>query len=115
MRSPLAFLALCFAGPAAAQTDPLANIRQQELLAQQQMIQQRSIAVENQLNALDARLRAEQSLADLRAQAAPPLPIPSDPALTPTPPAPAGGYASIPDDRLAASNARVRAASGNRR
>jgi hypothetical protein len=115
MRHALALVLTLAAAPAAAQTDPLSNLRQQELMAQQQMLQQRAIALEAQVGALDARMRAEQALSDLRAQAQPRTPIPSDPPLTPQPPAPAGGYASIPDERLDASNRRVREASRNRR
>lgn len=106
---------LLIAGPAAAQTDHRLLAREQELMAQQQMLQQRSIALENQLNALDARVRTEQALSDLRAQRLAPLErLPSDPALTPQVAA-QGSFASVPDDRLEASNRRVREASGNRR
>lgn len=79
--------------------------------AQQQIDRQRAIALENQLNTLDARVQSEQRLRDFQATVpAPGLRGPDHPA--PTTGAP---YASIPDAALAASNERVRAASKNPR
>lgn len=115
MRFLLALALLTTAGPAFAQTDHRTLAREQELRVQQQMLQQRSIALENQLNAIDARVRTEQALSDLRVQQlTPPLRLPDDPAAI-SPSIAQGGFASVPDDRLADSNRRVREASGNRR
>jgi hypothetical protein len=102
------------ANPAPAQIDPLRAAREAEVTAQQQMQFQRSIALENQINALDARVTTEQRLRDLEAQRDYPRQlVPSDPnrrpALDP------GGFVSIPDAALAASNARVREATQLRR
>lgn len=81
---------------------------QSEAWAQRELDRQRGIALENELRAQIGRAAVEQSLSDLRRQLdRPPLgdfggrPAPYDPT-----------YVDIPDDRLAASNARVRAAAG---
>ena len=114
MRALLAILAvLACASSASAQISHETIAREMDLQAQQQMQRQRSIALENQLNALDARVQSEQRLRDVQAARPPAFQSPADPS-TPRP-LTAGGYASIPDAALAASNARVRAASQNRR
>ena len=103
------------ANPAPAQDDPLRSLREAEIFSQQQSARQRTIELENRLNALEARLQTDRSLRDLEVQQyrhLPPRSIPPDDA-RPSPAA--AGYASIPDDRLARSNARVREASRNRR
>ena len=120
MRPMLLALAVCAASaspaPAQAPRDPVARdltIRNQELQAQQMIDRQRSIALENDLNALDARVQSQERLQGLQAQRGPTLaPLASDvkpPALD------MGSYATIPDAALAASNARVREAAQNRR
>ena len=79
--------------------------------AQQQIDWQRAIALENQLNTLDARVQSEQRLRDFQATVPPPgLKGPDR-----TAPTASGPYATIPDAALAASNERVRAASKNPR
>lgn len=112
----LAFAVLAAsANPVPAQVDPLRSLRDAEIFSQQQSDRQRSIELENRLNALDARLQTERGLREIERQQArhlPPRSIPDD-GVRPSPTA--GSYASIPDDRLAASNARVREASRNRR
>jgi hypothetical protein len=61
---------------------------------------------------LDAQLRSDQALREIQAmQARPVLPQP----VGPLSPDAAAAYVSIPDAKLAASNAAVRAASENRR
>ena len=111
----LALAVLAPAAPAAAQDAFALQHMQNELLAQQQMLQQRSVAQSNELMALEARLRTEQSLTDLIIQRQ----TPRLPGLeVPRPPPVAfdtSSLLSIPDDRLAASNAAVREASKNRR
>lgn len=115
MRFLLALPLLAASSAAFAQTDHQILAREQELMVQQQMLQQRSIALENQLSAMEARVRTEQALSDLRVQRlTPPIRLPQDPAANP-PTIMQGGFASVPDDRLADSNRRVREASGNRR
>jgi hypothetical protein len=103
-------LALAAATPAAAQV-ALTLQRDNELWAEQQMARQREVSMYNELNALDARVRTNEALADLDRQARRrELALPKDPkAFDP------GRMVSIPDDRLAASNARVRAAARNQR
>ena len=110
----LAFILLAssaLAAPALAQVSPQAT-QQLDLMTQQQLDRQRSIALENQLNTLDARVQTEQRLRDLQAAAPPPYPR-GAPTLTAT--TATGGYASIPDAALAASNARIRDVTQNRR
>lgn len=104
------------AGPVAAQ-DLYAVERAAELRAEQQMANQRAVALENQLSALEARIRTEEGLRTLREQAARPYLPGSDQPYGAHPPAvgDTGALATIPDDRLAASNARVREAAANRR
>jgi hypothetical protein len=105
------------ANPAPAQVDPLRSLKEGELLSQQQTLRERNIALENQLFNLETRLDTQQRMRELdrqQARHAPVSQIPSDPGAARRSPD-LGGYASIPDDRLAASNARVREASRNRR
>lgn len=113
---PVLAILTAAASPAAAQLDPARIARENDLWAQQQLQNQRAVAMENQLNALDARLSTEVRLRELRDQARRPvLPAPhvsrSASAATPD----LGPFPSIPDETLAASNRRVRAASQNRR
>ncbi|WP_374534934.1 hypothetical protein [Phenylobacterium sp.] len=102
--------ATSLATPALGQVSPQAQ-QQLDLLTQQQLDRQRSIALENQLNALDARVQSERRLQDFQA-AAPPAYARRAPGEGATPGA---GYAAIPDAVLADSNARVRAVTQNRR
>ncbi|HEY8571988.1 hypothetical protein [Phenylobacterium sp.] len=111
-----AALAAC-APPALAQTSLQDLTLQAEIMAQQQLLQQRTIGIENQLMAMEARQRAEQGIATVEAQKARPY-IPVAPVFVPSvaaQPAPSPGLVSIPDDRLAASNAAVRQAQQPRR
>jgi hypothetical protein len=105
------------AGPAAAQ-----NLQQQmdlsqraaELRAQQDMADRRAVILENRLTTLEAQARTQQAFDILQAQRQTP-PLPEPPAGGPPPQIDTGALASMPDDALAASNARVRAAAENRR
>lgn len=102
------------AGPALAQ-DPNLNPRYeamwQEQQAANQMARQRSVALENQLGALEAQMQTETRLRDLEAQRnAPRLATPDDTV--------AKSVVELPsniDAWMAGSNARVRAAAENRR
>jgi hypothetical protein len=119
MRRALILLALAaVAGPAAAQdpaTDAILQLRQAEQEAQHDLARQRAMALENDLNALDARLKTEQRLRDLEARgptvAPPPVILPQ---AKPSPQQ-ASAWPSIPDAALAASRARIAEASRNRR
>ena len=74
------------------------------------------MARSNELMALEARLRAEQAMADVQAQRTPPA-VPSlryEPPLSGASPSTAR-YPSVPDAALSDSNRRVRAAAANRR
>jgi len=116
MRAILASLMLAAAAtPAAAQFNPNA-FELNDLRARQDAAERAAVARSNELMALEARLRADQAVADLRAQrSAPTLPSPRyDPPLSgasPTLPK----YPSMPDAALAESNRRVQAAASNRR
>lgn len=108
------------APPALAQVYPdpglspgAAALRDVDLFSRQQAAQQRSVELENRLSNLEAQAQTQANLRQLQSQQgrhAQPGVVPP-PGRAPSP----GSYASIPDDRLAASNARVKAASGNRR
>ena len=70
--------------------------------------------MQNQLNSLEAQVRTQRAMDDLRAQSVTPS-IPPPATGGPPPQIDAGGLAEIPDAALAASNARVKAAAENRR
>ena len=114
MRALAVLAVLTLATPAAAQVDAVTQHQLMEAQAQAELARQRSIAVESQLMSLEARLQAEQGIATSRAQVARPyLPLPA----MPEPPGAdrakidTSKLVSIPDDRLAASNAAVLEAS----
>lgn len=98
------------ANPAPAQVIPMES-------AQQMLDRRRAVALENQFFSLESRVATDQRLRELEVQQsrhAPPAALPPPDYVPRT--SPAGlGYATIPDDRLAASNDRVRDASRNRR
>lgn len=85
-----------------------------ELQGQQEQATRQSVLLQNQLTVLDAQIRTQQSIADVQAQM-------QTRQVTPVHPSPAGAapsfdasqLVSIPDDVLAASNARVKAAAAN--
>ncbi len=90
-------------------------MRDLDLSAQQMQQQQRAVALENQLNSLDARVQTEQRLRDVDAMRTRPsltLPATAPPAADQVS---MSGFAQMPDDMLATSSARVREASQNRR
>lgn len=105
-------LFVAVATPAAAQLP----LQVDQLQMQQQAAERRSIDQANQLQAQDARLRADQAVADLSAPRprAPLLPY-GDPTVAPKTEAPAPKYPSTPDAVLADSNKRVQDAARNRR
>lgn len=108
-------LFVAVAAPATAQPS---QFQIDDLRAQQQAAERRSIDQANQLQALDARLRADQAVADMAARNAgarvPLLPY-GDPTLAPKASAPAPSYPSVPDTLLSDSNKRVQNAARNRR
>jgi hypothetical protein len=113
MRTLIALCILAAASPAVGQPTQL---QLDDLRIQQQNAERRAIDQSNQLQALDARLRADQAAADLRAQRAGVL----VPELRYEPPAPvpatlSAKYPSMPDAALAESNRRVQDAAKNRR
>ncbi|THD82586.1 MAG: hypothetical protein E7812_01710 [Phenylobacterium sp.] len=117
MRALLVLTAALFASPAIAQraplppvaiTPPIASWQYNALLVQQEEARQRAIQQDGQLNALDAQLRVQQSIADLQAQRNPPrIPAPDPASGPPYPQIDASQLADIPDAALAASNQRV--------
>jgi hypothetical protein len=116
----LAAAGLALAGPAAAQLPSTVQdqILRNELAAQQRLEQQRQVAIDNQLMALEAQARAAQGIAASQAQSARPyIPLPPVPSVSggqPEAKVDTSKLASIPDDRLAASNAAVRAVTQGR-
>lgn len=118
MRVLIVTAALAAAAPAWAQspTPYTDQLRLGEIQAQQDLARNRMVAQENELMALEARLRTEQALRDIQVQRSlPPLPtLPDDPK-RPPPALDTSRIATIPDDRLEASNERVREAAETRR
>jgi hypothetical protein len=119
MRALIVLLALACATPAAAQNAYALTLqRDAELQAQADRARQREVELNNRLSTLEARQQTDQALSDIAAmRQRPNLPTIYDPNAPPPLRAavPASAYASIPDAVLADSNARVRAASANRR
>ena len=118
MRPLIVLIALACAAPAAAQPGALVLQRDAELQAQADQARQREIELNNRLSTLEATEQTNQALRDIDAmRQRPPMPTIYDPSTPPPPMAavPPGGFVSIPDSTLAASNARVRAAAANRR
>jgi hypothetical protein len=101
----------------AAQLPPavgIAQARDAEFAAQAASARARDVAVTNERSAQDARLATDQALRDLPAiRPAPPVVLANP--RSPSPAFDASAFVSIPDAKLAASNAAVRAAAGNRR
>jgi hypothetical protein len=123
MRSmrPAALLAVVIlagsAAPALAQSPGFqrqmdANLRDSQLQALQDLAARQAQSQQNQLRAFEAQVRAEQAVARVQAQSYTPS-VPPPPASGALPSIDVGAMASIPDDRLAASNARVREAAGD--
>ncbi|WP_310539683.1 hypothetical protein [Phenylobacterium sp.] len=104
--------AVC-AGPALAQ-DANLNAHYEAMWQEQQaanrMAQQRSVALENQVSALEAQIQTEARLRDLEARRSAPHHPTTDAAKA----APATVLPSNIDAWMAESNARVRAAAANR-
>lgn len=107
----VALTSLAAVAPAAAQ-DPYAPHQLGVLEAQQQMDRFRAIAQQNELNALAGEVQTERALDSLRLQRGSLLTGPAAPLWsTPTPGAGPGEVAgiTIPSDRLADSNAKIKA------
>jgi hypothetical protein len=120
MRLVPLLLMLAVATPAAAQTTTDDALRQADLQFQARELQRRSVDLDNQLMSLEARVRTDQALATVRAQSARPYVsqpyVPSTGyAVGATAPLDPSQVVSIPDARLAASNAAVRAVTQPRR
>ncbi len=120
MRALIVLACLAVAAPAVAQPDTLALSLQRdaELQSQADLARQREVELNNRLSTLEAQQQTNQALHDIDAlRQRPPLPTIYDPNAAPPRVAPFAPDAlvSIPDDALAASNARVRAAAANRR
>ena len=89
-----------------------AELRAGSLLDQQVIMDRQAVQLHNDLMLLDAQLRTQRALSDVQAQNYRPiLPTPR----TGAPQIDTGRLASIPDARLEASNAAVKAAAENRR
>jgi hypothetical protein len=116
MRALILVAALAVATPAAAQG--LLGLTLQhdaERQGQQDLARQRDIDLNNRLSRLEAGVQTDQALHDAPGLRLPSLaPPPTDPN-APLPAVEMGKMVSIPDSILAASNARARAASQNRR
>ncbi|MFZ3008122.1 MAG: hypothetical protein WA047_18310 [Phenylobacterium sp.] len=114
MRTLLAVLIItACAGPTLAQ-DPIFDARNaamwQEQQAADQLARQRSVALENQVGAFEARTQTERRLRDLEVR-----PTAARLAASDTRAGPMVAMPSEIDAWMAQSNARVRAAAANRR
>ena len=121
MRIALALLTLAVAGPAMAQPPAYLGVqaRDAQTQADLQALRYRDVQAANELAAAQARAQADQALSNLQAARAAPVlpgvlaPVPGGAAALPV--IDTRKLVSIPDDVLAQSNARVRAAADNRR
>ncbi|MFN3523560.1 MAG: hypothetical protein ACK4YQ_15040 [Phenylobacterium sp.] len=103
------------AAPAAAQAPGgyiPGYVTEGEAAAAEAAARQRQVDLENRLNALEAARRADEAVRTLREQSARSTLSFAPP---PGPRAVPEGLATIPDERLARSNQRVREAAANRR
>lgn len=91
------------------QASPYAGI----LAAQQEQAARQAVIQQTELSRLDAQLRTQQNLALLQALGTAPQ-IPAPPATAPPRQLDVSGLASMPDAALADSNAKVKAAAGDR-
>jgi hypothetical protein len=111
MRALILFAAAALATPAFAQ-DPaaLTQLQLDALRAEQSLAQLRAINEANERMALEARLKAQQALLDLQLQRVlpPQVPTPPYPGAGPTVTIDPAQLPSIPDAALAESNRRVR-------
>lgn len=107
-------VAIAVGSPAAAQ---VTSMQLEDLRAQQQAAERRAIDQSNQIQALEARLRADQAVAEMAAQNAgvvvPQLRTAGPMAGAPTATLPK--YPAMSDAALAESNKRVQDAARNRR
>ena len=115
----LAFAIAGAAAPALAQSGVIHHhaIDQAELnllRAQQAQAARDAVIQQNDIFRLENQMRTQQTIDALHAQSLTPQ-LPPPPASGAIPHVDVSGLASIPDDRLAASNARVQEAAGNRR
>ena len=117
MRAVVVLLTLAMAGPAAAQPYlGMAQARDAQASADAMTARNRDVAITNELAVLQARAQADQALSNLQAaRIAPVLPPVTRGAGGPPAVLDTSKLVSIPDARLAQSNARVRAAAANRR
>ena len=121
MRVLAAGLALAFSlaavASAAAQTLQQtmdAELRASQLRDLQGLADRRAVEQHNQLMVLDSQLRMQRALSDVQAQNHRPI-LPPPPRNAPPPQIDTSRLASIPEARLEASNAAVKAAAENRR
>jgi hypothetical protein len=117
MRILILLAGLAAAAPAAAQDwSALTYARDGERAAAEQAARQRDIAISNELSRLQTQAQTTQTLSDLAsARVTPTVPtVPFNPK-APPPKLDTSKLAEIPDSVLADSNAKVRAASENRR
>jgi hypothetical protein len=124
MRALAVLAVLALAAPAAAQplgpapvaplpVQPNAAWQYGGVLVQQEQLRQQMIDQQNRLNALDAGLRAQQSIDVLQAESHPAaIPAPYIAAGAPPAQIDASQLGSIPDSILADSNKKVREAAG---
>jgi hypothetical protein len=104
-----AIAAPAWAQPLSVHQQGVADLRDAQLRAQLDMANRQAVLQQNQLSALDTQIRTQQAFSNLQAQAYAPIVPPVSVGAVIDP----GQFVSMPDDRLAASNARVRALTEN--
>jgi hypothetical protein len=117
MRLVLMLSAALAAAPVAAQPyRALQDAREADRVASDEAARLRDINITNELSRLQAQAQTNQGLADLQSmRAAPAAPTIVYNPNGPPPKLDASKFAQIPDAELADSNAKVKAASENRR
>ncbi|CAN7401178.1 hypothetical protein LJR225_002542 [Phenylobacterium sp. LjRoot225] len=105
--------AAALAQPLSLQQSMDATHRGMQLQAQQDQLARQAVLQQNQLMVLEAQIRTQQAIADIQARSQTPR-LPPPPSGT-SPKLDTSQLASIPDSKLAESNARVKAAANNDR
>lgn len=118
--APLLLIPGVFAGawPALAQPPSQTILPPQDpgVLVQQEQLRQQLIQQQNQIQALDAQIRAQQAIQEVqRLRSVPPLPVPDTTPGHALPQIDTSQLAQIPDATLADSNKKVRDAANNHR
>lgn len=111
----IALMAAAATSAAAQDYSALVHARDADRFAAEQAARQRDVALANELSRLQAQVQTSQALADLAATRNQPSVVVRYSGKGPPPTLDQSKLAQIPDSVLADSNAKVRAAAGDRR